>query len=190
LRIMADANPKRPEQTRPDRVAASVFVGVVVFSALSLSNPATSTDRAGASQPAAQTPPEAVAFLEALKQAAPPSSKAFDIRRAGKLDAQRVLSLVSRSGVSFADVNGVTVGHVSLAKLGRDLKNRHGRFYRELIHLGYIYSLPDPRYSGLSVQHAASEVRVALSTWYAITLRENGEGLRVTDVAYLSRQHR
>ena len=187
---MADSNPKPPEQTRPDRAAARVFVGVFVFSALSLSNTATSTEQASASQPGAQTPPEAVAFLEALKQAAPPTSNAFDIRRAGKLDAQRVLRLVSRSGVSFADVNGVTVGHVSLAKLGRDLKNRHGRFYRELIHLGYIYSLPDPRHSALSVQRATSEVRVALSTWYAVTLRENDQGLRVTDVAYLSRQHR
>ena len=179
---------RRPLGGRRTGIVGRVFSTLLVLWAPSISPVAISASQASLSQEHSQVPPEALALLEVLKKAAPPASAEFDIRQAGKVDVERVLGLMARAGISFADVNGVVVGHVSLEKLGRALKSRSGRFYRSLVHLGYVYSLPDQRYSAVSVLRDATAARVTLGTSYAIILNQAGSGLRVTGIEHLKHE--
>jgi len=188
LRSLGSAPTRDGSWERRSDIVGGMLLSLIMTSALSLSSSGFPAAQLGASQQEGQAPPQARAFLEALKKAAPPASGAFDIRRAGKLNVERVLELMAPGGVSFADVNGVAVGHASLVRLSRDLKSRRGRFYRALIHLGYVYSRRFPRDSSVSVQRTPSDVRVTLPAWYTIVLRPAHDGLRVTSVEYLQRQ--
>lgn len=127
-------------------------------------------------------PKRAEGFLELLRAAAP-ASVGFDIRRSKVLDADALLEFVSSEGLKFSDVNGRAAGQAGRARIRKEVQIRRGRFFKALMHLGYIYGQPRKHFP-IRQERIPAGLKVSIGWWYVVTFREEGGQLHAAEIDY------
>jgi hypothetical protein len=129
---------------------------------------------------------DAVAVLATLRTIAPTGGEGFDAASAPTFDPAAVLAVVSDSGLTLDDVNREESPIVRLSRreVEAQLTRRRGPAFTSLVHLGYIYSQPYPRYSKLTFAHTPAELTVAVADWYRLGFVHEGGRLRLRRLGY------
>ena len=129
-------------------------------------------------------------FLDYLKSQAPPISDRFQAENGGKIDIEELRRHFPKTGVVFTNVNSEEgPKQFSLEDLRSEStagKIDQGSAIRQLLHLGYIASHPQPQYSRLQYEELGNAVwLVRVANWYKIQLRVNGDSVVVERVEYV-----
>lgn len=132
-----------------------------------------------------------VKFLDLLRKAQgnsdPSKVLVFDEVKRPFRDVPRLLSFVSRRGVTLVDAN-VQDGKplfVPRAQLKRDLARRESRVFGAFAYLGYIAAMSYAQYSQLSHRPTSSGVVISVAGAHELTFVREDKVLKLAKLAYL-----
>jgi hypothetical protein len=135
-------------------------------------------------------PPEyrrAVELLQYLRNSGErDGGSGFEASRGGNWKTDKLLSFVSRNGLTLYDVNDKRrTRRLTRSQLSNALSHRGNRTFAMFTHLGYIYAQAYPQYSTLRYKAQPSGVVVEMSGWYRLTFKREDGTLKLTKLEYL-----
>lgn len=114
------------------------------------------------------------------------TSSGFDAARGGRWQVDRVMSFVSKNGVTISDVNTRGTHRYTSTELRRALANKRNAAAIKFIHLGFIYANAYQQYSTLNYSRGkGNAVVVNMSGWYRLTFTTEQGALKLTKLEYL-----
>ena len=109
----------------------------------------------------------------------------FEASRGGNWKADKLLSFISRGGLTLYDFNGKRTRRLTSRQLSSALARRGDSTFVRFTHLGHIYAQPYPQYSTLRYEARPGGVVVEMSGWYRLTFRRERGALKLTKLEYL-----
>jgi hypothetical protein len=128
----------------------------------------------------------AVRFLDLAKVAYNPNSAGFQLKEVRRIDNRAILDFVSTAGLRLRDPNDDRPDIVLSRKaVDKSLRERKGRAYRAIVHLGTIYGHRVPRHSSLACSVRDGTLQIDVAGWYSLTFQETPPPVRVLGIEYL-----
>jgi hypothetical protein len=112
----------------------------------------------------------------------------FDASKSAPLDADSVLVWLADEGLSLYDINSDSTWTATRDVIRRELSERNGRTFVQLVHLGSIASIAYPQYSALTLERSSDSTSATLGhDNYRIVVSPKGDSARVRRIEYRMR---
>jgi len=103
-------------------------------------------------------------------------------------DVDKVLSHLSKMGLTLYDVNDESTIKYSSKSLKSQLSRKKGKAYDSIVHMGHIYSQPYSQYSELAYETIQNGIVINMADWYRLTFVFEGSDLRLSKLEYLTEE--